>query len=80
MEGSDLREEIKKLVKEVMQEMQITNQKLPVLSGVVTRNYGDGTFDVAAGGILFSRVSSPRQVTMSENVIVLSVAGNTIIL
>ena len=80
MEGSEIRDQIKRLVLETMQEMQITNGIFPVLAGIVIEANGDQTVTVGAAGVLFENVSSPRQLVRGQQVLILSVSGVTVAL
>ena len=76
MEGSELREAIKQIIADIIQQNQIAN--IPPLAGQVTSINADGTVDVTTAVGVIAGVSTPRALVMDEQVVVITGGGRQI--
>lgn len=81
MEGSELRELVKKLIQDTISQQQI-GVTTPVTAGVVSAVHADGSMDVITLSGTLSGVTSPRTVSpvQQEQVTVISVGGRYLVL
>lgn len=75
MEGSLLREAVKKLIRETLDDNQVINQLTPNEQGTIAAVNDDGTVNVLTESGLYQSVGTPTTRSLNEQVIVVTADG-----
>jgi hypothetical protein len=80
MEGSEIRELIKGIIREVDQESALAGAQTPNVQGTVVSVGSDGTVSVSTSLGVFQGIGSPRSLIVGEEVVIITADGQKVAL